>query len=85
MVANSHALRKALLKYDLRLVLQGDVNVRERIDDGKSSYIQSGSVSGRWWKGPTIGAHREGYGVIDVDGDDFTYRYEACGWEAVKV
>jgi len=85
MVANAHAFRKDFLKYDLRLVLQGHVHVRERIDYGKISYIQSGAVSGQWWKGPTIGEHPEGYGVIDVDGDDFTYHYESYGWKAVKV
>lgn len=85
MVANAYALRKDLLKHDLRLVLQGHVHVRERIDYGKISYIQSGAVSGQWWKGPTIGEHPEGYGVIDVDGDDFTYHYESYGWQAVKV
>jgi Icc protein len=85
MVANAHALRKELLKYDLRLVLQGHVHVRERIDYGKISYIQSGAVSGQWWKGPTIGEHPEGYGVIDVDGDTFTYHYESYGWTAVKA
>ena len=85
MVANAHALRKGLLKKNLRLVLQGHVHVRERIDYGRISYIQSGAVSGQWWKGPTIGEHPEGYGVIDVTGDEFEYGYEAYGWTAVKA
>lgn len=84
MVVNAYTLRKALLKYNLRLVLQGHVHVRERIDYGRISYIQSGAVSGQWWKGPTLGEHPEGYGVLDVAGDEFAYRYEAYGWKAVQ-
>ena len=59
--------------------------MRERIDYGRISYIQSGAVSGQWWKGPTIGEHPEGYGVIDVTGDEYEYSYEAYGWKAVKA
>ena len=84
MIVNAFTLRKKLLKYDVRLVLQGHVHVRERIDYGRISYIQSGAVSGQWWKGPTLGEHPEGYGVIDVAGDDFAYHYEAYGWQAVR-
>jgi 3',5'-cyclic AMP phosphodiesterase CpdA len=85
MVSNAYTLRKDLLKHDLRLVLQGHVHVRERIDYGKISYIQSGAVSGQWWKGPTLGEHPEGYSIIDVDGDSFTHHYADYGWQAVKA
>jgi 3',5'-cyclic-AMP phosphodiesterase len=85
LVADAYKLRKPLLKYDLRLVLQGHIHVRERIDYGKISYIMSGAVSGNWWKGPTLGEHPEGYGVIDVKGTEFAYGYESFGWKAVKL
>jgi 3',5'-cyclic AMP phosphodiesterase CpdA len=85
MVSNAYTLRKDLLKHDLRLVLQGHVHVRERIDYGKISYIQSGAVSGQWWKGPTLGEHPEGYSVIDVAGDTFTHHFADYGWQAVKA
>lgn len=85
MVSNAYQLRKDLLKYNLRLVLQGHVHVRERIDYGKISYIQSGAVSGNWWKGPTLGEHPEGYSIIDVAADEFRHSFADFGWKATRV
>lgn len=84
MVRNAHELRKLFKPYRVQLVLQGHVHVRERIDYLNTSYIMSGAVSGGWWKGPTAGEHPEGFGIVDIAGDQFQWSYQAYGWEAVK-
>jgi 3',5'-cyclic AMP phosphodiesterase CpdA len=83
MISNAHELRKLFKERNVRLVLQGHVHVRERIDSGNTSYIMSGAVSGNWWKGPTAGEFPECFGVVDAGEKDFEYRFQEYGWKAV--
>jgi 3',5'-cyclic AMP phosphodiesterase CpdA len=81
LVTNSHAFRKLLKPYNVRLVLSGHGHVRERIEVGHQVHIQSGAVSGLWWKGPVDG-DAEAYGLVTCHADRFDYRYETYGWQA---
>lgn len=83
LVTNAPALRKLFIDYNVRMVLQGHLHVRERIDYAHTSFIISGAVCGRWWKGIIDGLHPEGFGVIDVTATDAAWSYATYGWKAV--
>lgn len=84
LVTNAPAVRAVLEPYDVQLVLSGHGHLRERIELTGTTYIQSGAVSGRWWKG-RINDEAEAFGVITCRSDGFSYRYEDYGWQAVKA
>jgi len=83
LVNNSHSFRKLLQPYNVQLVLSGHGHIRERIEVGHQVHIQSGAVSGLWWKGPVDG-DAEAFGVVACHADRFDYRYETYGWVARK-
>jgi 3',5'-cyclic AMP phosphodiesterase CpdA len=68
---------------DLRLVLQGHLHIVEQIAIRGTHFVTAGAVCGAWWNGPRDG-FPEGFVVVDVDGDAFTYRYETYRWQAGK-
>lgn len=80
LVTNVPEVRKLLAGFNVNLVLSGHGHIRERIELGRTTHIQSGSVSGRWWKGP-INGDAEAFAVITLNGGDFAYRYEEFGWK----
>ncbi|MBU0755753.1 MAG: calcineurin-like phosphoesterase C-terminal domain-containing protein [Planctomycetes bacterium] len=43
--------------------------------------MTGGAVCGAWWEGAYDG-FPEGFVVIDIEGDDFSWRYETYGWKA---
>lgn len=85
LITNGYTVRKLLEQYNVRLVLQGHIHIRERLDYLNTSYIISGAVSGAWWKGLVDGKHPEGFAVVDVTPDDFQWSYHTYGWQAVKA
>jgi 3',5'-cyclic AMP phosphodiesterase CpdA len=83
LVTNVPEVRAILEPYNVQLVLSGHGHLRERIELTGTTYIQSGAVSGRWWKG-RINNEAEAFGVVTCNPDGFTYRYEDYGWQASK-
>ena len=67
--------------YDLKLVLQGHLHIVEQIAIKGTHFVTGGAVSGAWWKGPFEG-FPEGFVVVDIDGERFSYYYEDYGWKA---
>ncbi|NQT27877.1 metallophosphoesterase [candidate division KSB1 bacterium] len=67
--------------YNLKLVLQGHLHIVEEIIFYDVHYITGGAVCGSWWNGPRAG-FPEGFVVVDVQGDDFSWTYETYGWVA---
>ena len=67
--------------YNLRLVLQGHLHIVEEMIWQDIHFITGGAVSGKWWEGPNAGFD-EGFVVVDIGGDDFTWTYESYGWQA---
>ena len=67
--------------HNLKLVLQGHLHEVEEIIYKGTHYITAGAVSGAWWRGPREG-FPEGFAVVDVVGDEFTWQYESYGWQA---
>lgn len=84
LVTNAHLLHKLMQPYNVQLVLSGHGHVRERIEFGGTTHIQSGAVSGLWWKGPVFG-DAEAFGVVACDANGFDYRYEEYGWQAKRA
>lgn len=84
LITNVAELWKLLGPYNVQLVLSGHGHVRERIELGGTTYIQSGAVSGRWWKGHVMG-EEEAFGLVTCRPDGFDYRYVDYGWEARAV
>ena len=82
-LSNSHEVLGHFESYNLKLVLQGHLHIVEEIIYKDVHFITAGAVSGRWWKGPFDG-FPEGFAVIDIKEDDFTWEYETYGWQAVN-
>lgn len=81
LVANVFEFRKLLESHNVKLVLSGHGHVLEKIELGKTRYIQGGAVSGMWWKGPVHG-NPEGFGVIECRPDgSFDFAYESFDWK----
>lgn len=56
-------------------------NIVEELIWENTHFITAGAVSGAWWRGPYHG-FEEGFAVIDVKGDEFTWEYVDYGWNA---
>lgn len=67
--------------YNIKLVLQGHLHIVEELAWKRFRFITAGAVSGAWWRGP-LEEFEEGFVVVDVKGDNFTWAYEDYGWEA---
>ena len=70
--------------YNLKLVLQGHLHELEDIYYKGVHFITGGAVCAAWWTGPNVG-HPEGFVVVDVKGDEFTWHYQTYGWDAKHV
>jgi 3',5'-cyclic AMP phosphodiesterase CpdA len=80
-IINSHEVFELFEGYKLKLVLQGHLHIVEDINFGGVHFLTGGAVSGRWWQGPNH-SFEEGFVLVDVSGDDFSWRYESYGWQA---
>ena len=80
MITNANEIREILEKYNVKMVLQGHLHFLEDILYNDIHYITGGAVSAQWWNGPRYGME-EGFLKIDVDGENFTWKYIDFGWE----
>ena len=80
MIESKEQVLDAFRGYNLKLVLQGHLHVVEEIIFRGVHFITGGAVCGAWWKGPRDG-FPEGFVVVDVDKDVFSWRYETFGWK----
>ena len=80
-ITNALDVIKEFDGHNLKLVLQGHLHMVEEIRYRNTTYITGGAVSGGWWKGPRDG-FPEGFTVVDVNGNDFSWQYETYGWQA---
>ncbi len=81
LVKNATEVIDLLSSYNVKLVLQGHLHLVEELRYKNITYITGGSVSGFKWTGPSFG-HPEGFVIVDVKGDDFSWKYESFGWTA---
>ncbi len=81
LVKNATEVIELLSAHNVKLVLQGHLHLVEELKYKNITYITGGSVSGFKWQGPSFG-HPEGFVIVDVKGDDFSWKYESFGWTA---
>jgi hypothetical protein len=69
---------------NVKLCLSGHTHLTETITFGHVDFVNSGAVSGLWWKG-NFHHTSEGYNVVDLF-DDGTYatRYVDYGWKVTS-
>ncbi len=65
---------------NLKLVLQGHMHLYEEIKVKGIQFITAGAVSASWWGGSYHGTE-EGYLLVEINGNDFTWEYVDYGWE----
>ncbi|MCD6345909.1 MAG: metallophosphoesterase [Bacteroidales bacterium] len=83
-INNSKEVLGLFADKNLKLVLQGHLHYLEDLYmEGKTHFITGGAVSANWWKGPR-GNMEEGFLLLTVKGDDFTWEYVDFGWEVAK-
>lgn len=80
-ITNALEVMDVLADNNLKLVLQGHLHEVEQIKFRNVSFITGGAVSAEWWRGPRDG-FPEGFVVVDVQGDNFSWYYETYGWVA---
>jgi 3',5'-cyclic AMP phosphodiesterase CpdA len=80
-ITNALDVLKIFENHNLKLVLQGHLHIVEEIKYGNTTYITGGAVSAAWWNGPRDG-FPEGFVVVKVDNDDFSWEYMTYGWHA---
>jgi len=78
-VTNSKDILDIFQGYNLKLVLQGHLHIVEEIIYHDTHFITAGAVSGAWWRGPYEG-FQEGFVVVDIQQDDFTWEYVDYQW-----
>jgi len=82
-VVNAKDVIQLLSRYKTKLVLQGHLHIFERIEYGGITFITTGAVSGKWWRGPNYGTP-EGFGVVTCRADAFQYEHQTYGWVATR-
>ncbi|MCB0805810.1 MAG: metallophosphoesterase [Bacteroidales bacterium] len=80
-VNNAKEVTALFAGHNLRLVLQGHLHYVEDIFVEGTHFLTGGAVSARWWGGAYRGME-EGFVVVNVEGDDFTWKYFDFGWNA---
>ncbi len=84
LITNAHDVRKLLEPYNVQLVLSGHGHNRERIDIRGVTYVQSGAVSGGWWRGRLFD-EPECFVVVDCQAKELDFGYRSYGWKARKA
>lgn len=81
-ISNSKEILDLFENHNLRLVLQGHLHYLEDINiNNQTHFITGGAVSGGWWNGSHNGVE-EGFLLLHINGNDFTWEYIDYGWEA---
>ncbi len=79
-VNNGTKVVKLLSKYNVKLVLQGHLHIVEEIKYKNTSYITGGMLSGAKWDAPSYLGHSNGFVVVDVKGNEFSWKYHSYEW-----
>lgn len=84
-VSNADEVFQLLENYNLKLILQGHIHWKEYgfVNDS-FHYLTGGSIAGNGWKGRRHNT-KEGFVMIKVKGDDFTWEYVDHGWEKERL
>ncbi|MEM7292650.1 MAG: metallophosphoesterase [Pseudomonadota bacterium] len=78
---NNREVLELFERHNLRLVLQGHLHTKERIDWRDTTFIMGGAICGRWWRGPWRGTP-EGFAMITISADRIDWEYITYGWKS---
>jgi hypothetical protein len=67
--------------HKLKLVLQGHQHLFEEIKVKGVQFLTGGAVSACWWGGSFYGTE-EGFVLLELEDDNFSYSYVDYGWDA---
>jgi len=79
-IGNSKEVLELFKDHSLKLVLQGHLHFLEHMYVKGIHFITGGAVSAKWWEGPNKETE-EGFLLIKVKGDSFTWEYIDYEWE----
>lgn len=79
-IKNAKEVLNLFNDYNLKIVLQGHLHIREDIEINGVHYITGGAIAGNWWEGSYEG-FEEGFLKFTVTDDDFSYVFVDYGWE----
>jgi hypothetical protein len=82
-ITNAKEVLELFEEHNLKLVLQGHLHIYEYMHVFGTTFITGGAVSGAWWKGDYYGTE-EGFLLVHVDGEEFSWEYYDYGWEVVE-
>lgn len=82
-MVNNREVLALFENYNLRLVMQGHLHVKERIEWNNINFIMGGAICGKWWRGPWQGTP-EGFAVISMYPDKIDWKYISYGWIAKR-
>jgi 3',5'-cyclic AMP phosphodiesterase CpdA len=82
-VVNNLDVLNILEKYNVVLVLQGHLHVKELIRWQDTFFVCGGAVCGKWWRGSWFGTE-EGFNIITLTGNHVEWEYAAYGWRALR-
>jgi 3',5'-cyclic AMP phosphodiesterase CpdA len=82
-IYNGKEVLDLFMGYNLKLVLQGHLHTVEDIFIDGIHFITGGAVSAAWWTGPNKD-FEEGFMLISVKKDDFSWKYIDYGWDVKK-
>ena len=69
-------------EHKLKLVLQGHLHYLEDIHvNNQIHFITGGAVSGKWWNNKPDDPMEEGFLLLHVRGEDFSWEYVDYGWK----
>ncbi len=75
-------IKELLSNYNVKLVLQGHLHIIEELKYKNTTYITGGSLS-RARKEPNF-EHPDGFVVVDIDGNEFSWKYVTYGLTSMK-
>ena len=82
-ITNSKEVLELFKGHNLKLVLQGHLHFYEYMYAFGTTFITGGAVSASWWNGPYHGTE-EGFLLVHVDGEEFSWEYVDYGWELTE-
>jgi 3',5'-cyclic AMP phosphodiesterase CpdA len=80
-VINNREVFDLIQNYNVILVLQGHLHVKEWIRWNNTTFIVGGAVCGKWWRGAWYGTG-EGFNIITLCGNHVDWEYAGYGWQA---
>ena len=81
-IENNREVLMLFWEHKLKLVLQGHLHYLEDIHvNNQIHFITGGAVSGKWWNNKPDDPMEEGFLLLHVRGEDFSWEYVDYGWK----